>query len=220
MRIRYTVSDVMEQTNQKRGTIEQFRNELVRHHLLLNNQGLDERNLDTLKQAILLKETEGVGWQEAFQRAIQDAYSDEMKWPFEWTNHIILKYLIREVTTGGFESVDRLGDLNSADSSNVYMLIIDNFIELGKKDPTYNKSFGTDGNPVTTYKLTGKDDFYYVVGKYNAVTQSEDIHIFYNDGLRFSPMKCRHVCAGKANIGQMKELWVACSKRTEKIPTE
>lgn len=204
------VRDIMEITNQKRGTVEQFRNELSKCGLISNNEELDIRAVEVFKKSIGYKEENSSTWSKAMQRAIQEEYGEEMVLPFTWSPNIILKNLIWEINNDYVEISK--GSINSGDVDFhvIYEIIIDNFKELGKSIEVYSDSFGTDGNPITTYKCVGKNYIYYVVGKYNHITKQEDVHVFYNDGNIFNIMKCTHICGGDANKGKISELLQTC----------
>lgn len=207
-----TVNEIVDLTGQKRGTVEQYRNELQKHKIIGNNESLDNRAFEVFKKVILYKESEQITWVNSMQRAIQEEYGEEMDLPFHWTKEIILKNLIRAIEKDTIEVTgDMLDEKNEDDFFIIFHLIIDNFKELSKTYDTYSGSFGTDGNPITTFKLCGKDYIYYIVGKYNHLTRSEDIHLFYNEGAEFNIMRCKHICGGSANKGRLAELWKLCS---------
>ncbi|WP_459195736.1 hypothetical protein [Wukongibacter baidiensis] len=205
-----TVNEIMKLTDQKRGTVEQFRSELQKFKLISNNQSLDDRAVNVFKKSIEYKKNEQNTWIDSMQKAIQEEYGEEMDLPFRWTREITLKHLIWQIKKGivSVESCDE--DYENVDFHVVYEIMIDNFKELGKTLDVYRGSFGTDGNPITTYKCTGVDYLYYIVGKYNHITKNEDIHVFYNDGLQFNIMKCKHVCGGSCRKGRLEELWKTC----------
>lgn len=212
-----TVDDIIKITGQKRGTIEQFRGELIKYRLISNNESLNDRAVNVFKKSINYRYEENLTWSNAMQKAIQEEYGEEMELPFYWTKEIILKDLIWKVKKGivsvektkMFEE-DGYDDLNSYA---IYGLMIDNFRELGKELDIYKGSFGTDGNDTITYICKGKDYIYYVVGKYNCITKNEDMHIFYSDGLEFNIMKCKHICGGSSDKGRLKDLWMECSSK-------
>lgn len=216
-----TVNEIVEMTGQKRGTVEQFRNELQKHKIIGNNESLDRRAVEVFRKAILYKESEQTTWGESMQRAIQEEYGEEMDLPFHWTKEIILKQLIRAIEMGVVKVAgDMIDGVDHEDFFVVFHLIIDNFKELSKTLDVYKGSFGTDGNPITTFKLSGRDFLYYVVGKYNHLTRSEDIHVFYNEGVEFNIMRCKHICGGSADKGRLAELWRLCSdSRQMKLQT-
>ncbi len=206
-----TVNEVMELTNQKRGTVEQFRNELQNYRLIGNNESLDERAVEVFCKAIKYRGNGERTWIDSMQKAIQEEYGEEMELPFYWTNDIILNHLIWQIKKGIVKVVCGNNTIDSLDFHIIYEIIIDNFKELGKTIDSYKNSFGTDGNGALTYKCIGKDYLYFIVGKLNPITDNEDIHVFYNDGLDFNIMKCKHICGGSCNKGNIKELWKVAS---------
>lgn len=205
----FTVEDIMEITGQKRGTIDQFRNELQSFGLTEKNKSLDDRAVATFKKAIAYKEENNVTWTYAMHYVIQKEYDEEMELPFLWKNDIILKELIWKINNNLIE-VKRVHDQKGLDYYAVYHLIIDNFEKLGRIKDFYINSSGTDGNPIPTFICQGKDYIYYLVGKHNSITKNEDIHVFYNEGTEFSTMRCKHICGGSGDKGRLKELWEIC----------
>lgn len=208
----YTVVEVMELTNQKKGTVELFRNELQKYKIIGNNASLDDEAVKVFRQAIQYKE-EAVKktWTECMQKAIQIEYSHKMELPFYWTNNAILNHLIWLIENKIVETV-QISNNDVLDYRAVYFVIMDNFRELGKGYDIYKNSSGTDGNPMLTFKCTGKNYLYYIAGKYNSITGEEDMHVFYNDDLEFNIMKCKHICGGNSNEGLLGELYAACVK--------
>jgi hypothetical protein len=207
-----TVNEIMELTGQKRGTIEQFRDELQKYKLIGNNESLNGRAVEVFRKAIEYREDGQKTWSDAMQKAIQEEYGEEMELPFYWTKEIVLKHLIWEIKEGIVKVASDDKNDNKMDFHVIYELMIDNFRELGKSSDVYKDSFGTDGNPIITYKCIGRDYLYYLVGKYNHITENEDIHIFYNDGVQFNIMKCKHICGGSCEKGRLEELWKTCSE--------
>lgn len=215
-----TVDEIMALTGQKRGTIEQFRSVLQKYRLIEKHQSLDKRAVTTFMKAVEYKEAKENNWIESIERAIQYEYGEEMVLPHIWTRKIVLKDLIWKIKNERV-TVERVGsafppnDVHSEEYHIVFKIIIDNFEEMGKTIDTYKNSYGTDGNPITTFICKGKNFIYYIVGKYNSITKSEDIHVFYNDGLEFNLMKCEHVCGGNSDKGKLDELWKTCSSFTK-----
>lgn len=200
-------------------SIEQFKNELQTYGLIKNDKLLDKRALSTFQQAIQYKEINEYNWNDAMQRAIQEEYGEEMLSHFSWKTEIILKNLIWKIK---HKKIDVISINNTVSEGNedfhvIYQIIIDNFEELGKEIPIYKYSSGTDGNPITTFICKGKDHMYYLVGKYNSFTKSEDMHVFYNDDTEFNIMKCTHICGGSSNKGKLKDLWNICSTYSSKL---
>ncbi len=210
-----TVDEIMELTGQKRGTIEQFRNVLQKYRLIDKHESLNKRAVSTFMKAVEYKEAKVNNWTDSIERAVQEEYGEEMDLPHEWDRKIILKDLIWKVKNQRV-TVERVGSsiptngVHSEEYHIVFEIIIENFVEMGKTIDTYKNSYGTDGNPVTTFICKGKDYVYYVLGKYNSITLSEDIHVFYNDGIEFNLMKCEHICGGNGDKGQLDELWRTC----------
>lgn len=213
--INMTVNEIMELTGQKRGTIEQFRNELQKYKLIGNNESLDDRAVNVFKKVIEYKRTEQSTWIDSMQKAIQEEYGEEMELPFYWDKETVLKHLIWEIEKGvvRVESPDD----NPEDYHIVYEVIIDNFKILGENLDVYKDSFGTDGNSIITYKCIGKDYLYYIVGKYNHITGNEDMHLFYNDGAQFNIMKCKHICGGSCSKGMLEQLQKTCADSIKHI---
>ena len=207
------VREIMEVTNQKRGTIEQFRSELSKCGLLANNQELDNRAVEVFKKSIEYKNCDSKTWTIAMQRAIQEEYGEEMKLPFDWHPNTILRNLIWEIENEYVEVFSDRSNSGDVDFHVIYEIIIDNFKELAKSFEVYDESFGTDGNPITTYKCVGEGYIYYIVGKYNHITEDEDVHVFYNEGNKFNIMKCKHICGGSARRGKISELLNICRKK-------
>lgn len=210
----FTVKDVMKQTNLQRGTIEQFRNELQKYQIIKNNESLNERAVTVLQKAIEYKINGQNTWSVAMQKSIQEEYSEELKLPFEWTTTIHLKHLIWLIENDQLKLIGDTHD-NVLEFHVIYQVIIDNFIELGKKHEAYQGSFGSDGNPVITFKCVGENFCYYIVGKLNHITGDEDIHLFYCDSAHFNIMRCNHICGGSAEKGLLKELWLTCSNKEQ-----
>lgn len=207
-----TVSEIMELTDQKRGTVEQFRGELIKYGLIANNESLDNRAFETFKKSIEYKNEEET-WVRAMTKAIHEEYGEEMTLPFAWSPNVILQNLIWEIKNG---LVKVFGSDNDYDFHIIFEVIIDNFKEMGKIFTDYENSFGTDGNQIITYKCMGTDYIYYIVGKYNHITSNEDIHVFYNDGSQFNIMRCKHICGGDSSKGKIAQLNAACREKVSK----
>lgn len=214
---KYTVNEIMNLTNQKRGTIEQFRSELITYGIITNNESIDDRSLEVFKKAIICKSEEDITWSQSMKKAIQNEYCEDMKLPFKWSSNIILNNLIWQIDTEKV-LVQSINDLveNGDEIHIICNTIIANFKELGKIYDDYFDSFSTDCNSCTTYKCSGEDYIYYVIGKINHLTGNEDIHVFYNDGKNFNIMRCEHICGGNCEKGILKELWRVCSKKAYK----
>lgn len=208
-----TVNEIMELTKQKRGTVEQFRGELIKYSLITNNESLDNRAFETFKNSIRYKDQEEKTWSLAMKKAIQEEYGEEMKLPFVWSPDIILKNLIWEIKNDLVNVYGNNGIIEGNDFHTIFEIIIDNFKEMSKTFDDYENSFGTDGNPITTYKCCGKDYIYYIVGKYNHITGNEDMHVFYNDGIHFNIMRCKHICGGSSNKGRIGQLRDICREK-------
>lgn len=207
-----TIDEIIQLTGQKRGTVEQFRNELSKYSLIEKHQAVDEKAFKTFKKAVEYKEELQNTWSESMQCAIQEEYGEDMKIPFYFTKNSILKNLIWEIDKG-IVTIKTVGNSDDQNFHIVYNIIIDNFTELARKMDVYKDSYGTAGNPMTTFICEGKEYIYYVVGKYNAITKKEDMHVFYNESANFNIMKCTHICGGDANKGMLAELYNACSKK-------
>ncbi|KGP77412.1 MULTISPECIES: hypothetical protein [Paenibacillus] len=202
----FTVNDVMELTDQRRGTVDNFRSELQKLNLMSNNERFDKRALETFRKAIEFKEENDCTWIHANNWAIQMEYAEEMSRPFEWSTSIHFKYLtylnenhlvdVKHIVTDLMSTIDFFA---------VFHVIIDNFKDMGAKYNIYKASQPTDGNALA-FKCKGDDFFYYVVGKYNYYTKEEDVHVFYNDGLVFNIMKCQYIGGGRKESERLKDL--------------
>lgn len=207
---KYTVNEFMELTGQKRGTVENYRSELQKYGLINNNARFDERALEVFKLIIKLKDSTNLTWVDAMSQIIQEEFGEEMIRPFEWTIDIHFKYLTNLVDEK-LVRVEHIGGKDNFDTYVVFHIIIDNFKELGKKYEVFSNSKGTDGN-AGNFKCTGKDFFYYVIGKLNPITRNEEAHIFYNEGLEFNLMKCKYIGGGSSDKGRLKELYSSLYK--------
>lgn len=208
-----TIDEIMQQTGQKRGTVEQFRNELSRYSLIEKHQAMNEKFFKTFKKAVEYKAVlENTTWSECMQRAIQEEHGEDMKLPYYFTKNSILKNLIYEVDKG-IVTTKQVGSPDDPNFHVVYNIIINNFAEIGREIDVYKDSYGTAGNPMSTFVCEGSGYIYYIVGKYNSITGNEDMHVFFNDHATFNIMKCTHVCGGDANKGKLAELYEACSKK-------
>lgn len=207
-----TINEKVEETSQNRGTIEEFRIKLQEYGLVGIHKSLDQRAVKTFRKAVeyfeAIEDNEAV-WSDVVQRAIQEEYGEEMKLPFVWENDIFLKNIIWKIKNGRIK-VGRV-DQDSEDEHIIYEIIIKNFEIMSKTIDVYNKSYGTDGSHLSTFICKGKDYIYYIVGKYNSLTKQEDVHVFYNDGIEFNLMKCKHICGGNSEKGRLKELLDTCS---------
>lgn len=221
------VEEIMELTSQKRETIEHFRIKLLEYGLIGLNKYLDQRAVTTFRKAVEYWEAAGSNeakqnvWSDSIQRAIQEEYGEEMVLPFTWNNDSLIKHLIWKIKNGRVNVVPYYemrvnGHRHSEEISVMYQIIMDNFQEIGKCTDVYNNSFGTDGNPQLTYICEGEDYIYYIIGKYNRFTKQEDVHVFYNDGIEFNLMRCKHVCGGYSEKGRLKELLETCSSHAPK----
>lgn len=208
-----TIDEIMQQTGQKKGVIERFRNELAKYGLIEKHQAVDEKAFKTFKKAVEYKKNlEDNTWSSCMQRAIQEEYGEDMNLPYYFTKNIILKNLIYEVDKG-IVITKQVGNPDDPNFHIVYNIIIDNFAEIGREIDAYKESYGTAGNPMTTFVCEGNGYIYYIVGKYNTITKNEDMHVFYNDHATFNIMKCTHICGGDANNGMLAELYNVCVKK-------
>ncbi len=216
-----TIDEIMELTNQKRGTVEQFRNELQQYHLVEKHQSLDKKAFETFKKAVKYRKDLQITWSASIQRAIQEEYGENMKLPFYWTKNSILKNLIWNIDAGNVtvKKINTVNKKHDEDYHIIYEIIIPNFTDIGRTIEAYNNSYETDGNPMTTFICENKAAgyIYYLVGKYNTITGNEDMHVFYNDGPHFNIMKCTHICGGDANKGKLAELYERCVSKFSAI---
>lgn len=217
----YSVADIMEETGQKRGTVEEYRNKLVGYKIISNNQPIKEKELQTFKKAIERKENSNNTWGECIEWAIQTMYGEEIHKEFFWTNESILKYILwliknKLVQIKSNYEIANCKNLDISEEENfkrnerffvIYDLIIDNFKDLAETSDTFKGSWGTDGNGAITWVLEGEDFIYYLVGKLNPITKKEEVQIFYNDGSKFNIMRCRYICGGPADDGKISEIW-------------
>lgn len=212
-----TVEEIIELTSEKRETIEEFKAELQRFGLIGKHQSLNLRAVTTFRRAVeysVIKKD----WSDSIQRAIQEEYGEEMELPFTWLKKAILDNLIWKINNERVNVV-RVGatEGHNEDYHVVFEIIIENFAEMGKTIDVFKESFGTDGNSSNTFVCKGKDYTYYLVGKWNHVTKNEDMHVFYNDGIEFNPMKCEHICGGNSEKGILQKLLQACSSSAPEL---
>lgn len=207
-----TIDEIMEFTGQKRGTVEQFRNELSKYSLIEKHQAVDEKAFKTFKKAVEYKEELQNKWSDSMQRAIQEEYGEDMKLPFYFTKNSILENLIWEIDKG-IVNIKTVGTADDPNFHIVFNIIVTNFAELARKMDVYKDSYPNAGSPMTTFICEGKEYIYYVIGKYNSITGKEDIHVFYNDSANFNIMKCTHICGGDSEKGMLDKLYNACSKK-------
>lgn len=212
----YSVNEIINLTNQKRGTVESFRDELLSQEIIKNNQSLDDRAFQVFKNSIKYKNSEdNTTWKIAMKKAIQQEYGAELKLPFRWTSSIIVQDIIWNINNNNI-SVEDINELSN-DKNEYHILfevMIDNFKELGKDYDDYIDSFGTDCNGNLTFKCSGEDYSYYILGKWNHITKEEDIHVFFNEGKNFNIMRCKHICGGSAEKGILKELKDTCNHKS------
>lgn len=206
--------EILKKTGGKKELLDEFINQLERFKLLECNEQLDERALEVFKNLMIYKENDDEYNYDVIQKAIQEEYLEEMKLPFFWSNKAILKDLIWKINKGDV-LIENLSMRKEIDNHIIDEIIIDNFVEIGQTIDVYNKSFITDGNYSITYKCLGKDYIYYIVGKRNAVVkEQDDMHIFYNDGLEFNIMKCKHLCAGSYKSELFETILKLCRENT------
>ncbi len=214
----YSVNEIINLTNQKRGTVESFRDELLSQEIIKNNQSLDDRAFQVFKNSIKYKSQDNITWKIAMKKAIQQEYGSELKLPFRWVSSIIIKDIIWNINNNKNFSVQDINELsmNKDEYHILFEVMIDNFKELGRDYEDYRDSFGTDCNGNLTFKCSGEDYCYYILGKWNHITQEEDIHVFFNEGKNFNIMRCKHICGGSAEKGILKELKDACNYKIYK----
>ena len=208
-----TVNEIMESTGAKRGTVEKFRSELQKYKLIGNNESIDSRAFKVFELAISYRNSNDTTWEDSIQKQILQEYGEEMNLPFYWTLDIEIKHLIWLIRNNEVNVKCADTDGESEDFHVIYKVIIDNFKELASAEEIYSGSFGTDGNPLFTYKCIGDSFVYYIVGKYNHITREENIHVFYNDGLKFNIRRCEHICGGAPQKGRLKKLFDLCEEK-------
>lgn len=215
---KYSVDQIMKITGQKSGTVNSYRDLLIKYEVISNNQDIDEVGLSVFQKAIEYKEKTVDTWVNVMEKSIQEGYNDQLKVPFYWTKKIIVDSIISDIVSQRVEVIQPFGSgahtLKKNNDFNreleiICSFMIDNFQELGMKDSTFAKSLGTDVNGTTTHILRGTDFIYYLVGKVNHHTTNEEIHIFYNDSKEFNIMRCKYIFGGPTKIGIIKDLWDA-----------
>jgi hypothetical protein len=200
-----TVTEIMEKTGLKRGTIDQFRIKMQEYELISNNQSLNQRAVDVLCKADSYRNENNVTWDEAMYKMILLEYDSELRVEHYWTNKTIVNNLIWLIENK-IVKVKMVDSKDQRDFHDIYRVMIDNFADLGKVIKHYEPSKGTDGNPTLNFKVYGKDYIYYFIGKYNKHTDHEDMHIFYNEGLEFNIMRCKYLLSAHCNGDLLKEL--------------
>lgn len=208
-----TVQEVMKITGLPRGTVENFRRELLDFGVLQNNQSMDGRNLKALQQAMEYKEKNDYPWTRLMRRVISEEYKKELMPPFYWSTKIHVRHLLWMMKKG-LVTVEKIDDSHPLESYIFYDIMVDNFVELANEIHHYKQSRHTDGNPLLSYKITGLDFVYYTVGKLNHDTGEEDLHLFYNEGLHFNIMRCQHIIGGSTDYGVLKALYEALMAET------
>ncbi|MBE6070076.1 MAG: hypothetical protein E7211_20660 [Clostridium lundense] len=212
-----TVSEIMKKTGQKRGTVENFRSKLQEYELIVNNELLGEREVNTFEKAVAHKD-EKITWVDAFEWAIQNEYAMEMKLKFFWAPETMIRNLIWLINKEKVTYMDVCDSDNEEGFHAVFDIMIDNFKYISGNSSTFKGSWGTDGNGALTSAWVGDDYIYYIVGKYNHITKNEDIHIFYNEGTEFNIMRCKYICGGKCKDNMLYELWRTAVQKIPHIP--
>lgn len=95
----------------------------------------------------------------------------------------------------------------------VYEAIINNFVYLSEETVNYNGNHtGGLGDPSLTYRLQANsgDYTYFSVGKFNPITESEDILLFYMDGVEYDLMKLKLIDTFTASSEKGKEFLDKC----------
>ena len=216
--MKYTVQAIIEYFERqgilvKQGTIENFRSKLFDFGILKNNQSMSAKHLEVFEK-IVSEKTDSVTWESLMLKHIFSDLSQEINSPFRWTDKIIIRDLIWKLNRNQYHVFPfELCSDSDIDDCHVFNCIIDNFVELGKIYPEYQSSQGSDGNPITSYKIQTEDGrYYYLIGKLNPLTKHEDVHLFYNNLPFFDVMACRHITSGNCDDGPFHELWVTCHK--------
>lgn len=186
----------------KQGTIDNFRGKLVTMRLLESNQQMSDRHFLTLERVVRSKTDEST-WEDLMMRQIYLDYSSEIKTDFVWEFPIILKHLLWTIEQNEYV-VSTLDTFHGKNDRHAFETVIDNFVAMSKHYKPYEHSQGTDGNPVTSVKITLPDrSFYFMVGKLNSFTKEEDVYLFYNDAPFFDPMRCRYLGGGSCDDGSL-----------------
>lgn len=197
----------------RQGTVESFRSKLVELGVLPNNTPMNEKHEEILKKAYKEKvENQSETWDAIMYRCIMSELEDEIKRDFQWEPKSIIEHLTWAVKKKLYEYTP-LEVEYASEGFHIFEICINNFVAMGKKNKLYENSFGTDGNPMLSYRIKTRDDnYYFLIGKLNHYTQKEEIHIFYNRGLYFDPMVCSYICGGSCDENMYHELWRACNK--------
>ena len=149
-------------------------------------------------------------------KAVYEECGEAMEFPFHWCDETILSHLVWLINN---EKVQIINDTDylfedETEQHIICDVFLCNFMELGKTHMIYRGSSRTDANPVTTFKCVGEGFIYYLIGKQNSITHTEDMHVFYNDGNHFDIMKCRYICGGSVKNGIVSELLKTCREKS------
>ena len=135
---------------------------------------------------------------------------------FSWDAKILIRDILKKIERGYYkvsslEFTPQDDSYSDTEDWDVFCHCIDNFVELGKTEDLYRDSLGTDGNPITSWKIQTMDgNWFYIIGKLNHVTAQEDIMIFYNDSPIFEVIKCRLIASGPADDEPFHSFWDIC----------
>lgn len=216
----YTISQVIEEVEQqygevRKGTVEAFRAVLQKKGVLGKNKLMGQKEVDAFKKVCQMKDDSNT-WVYCMEKAVQEEYGEDLVYEHHWTTKSKLKHLKWLIETGKVTSVPYLGEVDNNKEywHAMYEIVLENLVDLGKIDVSFDESFYTDNNPCT-YVLKGKDFTYYLFGKLNHVTKKEGVVIYYNDGLEFNIMRCDFVAMGPTDEGIIGELVKAIRKQKE-----
>lgn len=215
-KVLYSVKDVVELTSEKTGNVDFFRRKLREYGLLDNNANLDQSQLDVFKALCNYKRSVDTTWEYATEKFIYENFLKGAVKSFRIHEEIILKHLIWKIKNDLISVVYPSTDANSSDFHEVYDILIDNFMKIGVYDRRFEDSFGSDGNPLSTFKCIDHDlrSFYYIIGKLGKKSMDEEIHIFYNDGLIFNIMTIQYITGGIIDKEEVfEELYMLCADK-------
>ncbi|KQN96980.1 hypothetical protein [Paenibacillus sp. Leaf72] len=207
----YTLHEIMKLTNQDRESIEFFINELKKYKVKCGYEFLNKNELEVFKKGLGYSKNNDKNLTLCMHRAIQEEYGEDLTLPFYWDKKLIIQQLIDQIRRGEVSITKHLLSAGlQSDLGSILQVITTNFLELGKTHPTYAGSHGGAGSAGYTFMLSGKDYMFLLIGKRNYLIEQEESHLFYNEGLEFNMMRCRHITGGPVEKGMMKKLLDLC----------